>query len=124
LVIVMRLGGAIGDQPDLYVRASSGGWRLLPALPQLVQTAAPIDRTLYWRMRVEDQAAGRQGDWKYLRIGGKEHLFNVRKDPRERAELIGVYPDIAKDLKARWAAWNATMLPYPERSFSEATSAY
>jgi len=91
-------------------------------LPQLLGEAAPAERTLYWRMRANDQAAVRQGDWKYLRIGGKEHLFNVRLDPRERAELVDVHPDVVKELKAKWEAWNATMLPYPEKSIGEATS--
>lgn len=91
-------------------------------LPQLLGEAAPMERTLYWRMRANDQAAVRQGDWKYLRVGGKEHLFNIRQDPRERAELLDLHPDVVKELKAKWEAWNATMLPYPEKSFSEATS--
>lgn len=90
-------------------------------LPQMLGEA-PVKRTLFWRMRAGDQAAVRDGDWKYLRLGGKEHLFDVRKDPRERAQQKDVHPEIMAALKARWEEWNATMLPYPEKSFSEAIS--
>ncbi|MBX3592866.1 MAG: sulfatase-like hydrolase/transferase [Sphingomonas sp.] len=88
-------------------------------LPQLVDGAPPVKRTLFWRMKASGQAAVRDGDWKYLRIGNKERLFNVRKDPRERAEQQTLQPAIMADLKQRWEAWNATQLPYPDRSPSE-----
>lgn len=83
--------------------------------------ADPVDRTLFWRFNAARQEAVREGDWKYLKIGGKEHLFNVRLDPRERAEKKDVYPELFARLKAKWAAWNAGMLPYPERAASEGT---
>ncbi|MFT3756697.1 MAG: sulfatase-like hydrolase/transferase [Pseudoxanthomonas sp.] len=88
-------------------------------LPQLTGQAAPVERTLFWRYKAHDQAAVRHGNWKYLRIGGKELLFDVARDPRERAQLQDVHPEILADLKARWQAWNAEMLPYPPRGYSE-----
>ena len=88
-------------------------------LPQLTGRAAPIPRTLYWRFKANEQAAVRDGDWKYLKLGGKEHLFNVVADPRERAELKAVHPERFAGMKAKYAEWNAQMLPYPEGSFSE-----
>ncbi len=90
-------------------------------LPQITGVAAPVARTLFWRFKANNQAAVREGDWKYLKLGGKEHLFNVRKDPRERAELKDVHPEIFAALKAKWGEWNAGMLPYPEGSSSETT---
>jgi hypothetical protein len=57
----------------------------------------------------------RDGDWKYLQIAGNEHLFDVVKDPRERANLRGRYPDVFERLKQDWVAWNETMLPERER---------
>jgi arylsulfatase A-like enzyme len=89
-------------------------------LPQLTG-AAPVARTLYWRMKANGQAAVRDGDWKYVRIGGKERLFDVRKDPRERAEQQDVHPEIMTALKAKWNAWNAGQLEYPENSVSAST---
>ncbi len=37
--------------------------------------------------RHAEQAALRDGDWKYLKLGKNESLFNLAGDERERAEL-------------------------------------
>lgn len=92
-------------------------------LPQITGQAPPMQRTLFWRMKASDQAAVREGDWKYLRVGGKEHLFNMATDPRERAEQKDIHPEIFAALKAQWEAWNKTMLPYTEDTYSEPTAA-
>ena len=66
----------------------------------------------------ETQAV-RDGDWKYLRIGGNEFLFDVSEDPRERANLKRRRQDVFARLKAEWEAWNGTMLPEMPEAFSE-----
>jgi arylsulfatase A-like enzyme len=81
--------------------------------------SSPVDRKLYWRFKAGEQAAVREGAMKYVRVGAKEGLFDVVSDPRERANLKDVRPDLFARLKADFAAWNATMLPYPEKSFSQ-----
>lgn len=86
---------------------------------QLLGRAAPVERTLFWRFKANEQAAVRQGDWKYLRLGGKDHLFNVAIDPRERAERAEAEPAKFRELKALYDRWNQQMLPYPLGSFSE-----
>ncbi len=53
----------------------------------------------------------RQGDWKYLKIGGNSFLFNLNDDPMERANLKVRQPDRYAAMVARYDAWNATMLP-------------
>ncbi|MEZ5897638.1 MAG: sulfatase-like hydrolase/transferase [Parvularculaceae bacterium] len=88
-------------------------------LPQLVGKRTKVERTLFWRFKTFDQAAVRQGDMKYLRINGQEHLFNIAQDPRERAELKDKYPEKFQELKSAYDEWNANMLTYPEDSFSE-----
>jgi len=99
---------AAGGAPD--PEYPSDGENLLPVL----NGAAPArSRTLYWRYKSNDQAAVRDGKWKYLRLGGREHLFDIEADPRERAELREVHPDQFDRLKNLYTAWNATMLPYP-----------
>ena len=99
---------AAGGAPDPDY--PSDGINLLPVLTG----AAPAGpRTLYWRYRGNDQAAVRDGRWKYLKLGGREHLFDVVADPRERAELAEVFPDELSRLKRLYAAWSAQMLPYP-----------
>ena len=60
----------------------------------------------------------RDGDWKYLKIAGNEFLFDVVKDPRERANLKDRYRDQFERLKSDWSSWNDTMLaerPRPAR---------
>jgi arylsulfatase A-like enzyme len=78
----------------------------------------PVPRALYWRYKTADQAALRDGDWKYLKVGKNEQLFNLAQDERERAELAKVEPERFKAMKEKWLVWNASMLPYPEDSFS------
>lgn len=78
-----------------------------------------VERTLYWRFDANDQAAVRQGDWKYLKMADQEHLFNLAADPRERAELREKHPDKFAELKALFAAWDGQMLPYPDDNRSE-----
>ena len=105
---------AAGAAPD--PRFPPDGMNLLPVLTG----AAPVvPRKLFWRFKASEQAAVRDGDWKYLKLGGREHLFDVAADPRERAELKDLHPAVFERLKAEYAAWNADMLPYPEGAFSE-----
>jgi arylsulfatase A-like enzyme len=77
----------------------------------LTARAAPHPRKLYWRYYAGSQRAIRDGNWKYLRIAGNEFLFDVVKDPRERANLKDREKAIFDRLKGDWEAWNATVLP-------------
>jgi len=80
-------------------------------LPVLTSGAPPHPRKLFWRFKAGGQRAVRDGDWKYLLIAGNEFLFDVVKDPRERANLKVRYKDVFERLKNDWDAWNATVLP-------------
>jgi len=99
---------AAGGAPDPGF--PSDGQDLLPVLAG-AEPAHP--RTLYWRYKGNDQAAVRDGNWKYLKLGGREHLFDVAADPRERAELREVHPKEFERLKRLHATWSAQMPPYP-----------
>ncbi len=48
---------------------------------------------------------------KYLRVEGNEFLFNVAKDPRERANLRERQPEVFARLQADWEAWEKGVLP-------------
>lgn len=110
---------AAGGAPDPAY--PSDGMNLLPVL----QGQSPVQtRKLYWRFKANEQSAVRDGDWKYLKLGGKEHLFNLAMDARERADMKSLYPERFAQLKADFAAWNSTMLPYPDDSFSEDVKAH
>jgi hypothetical protein len=49
-------------------------------------------------------------------------LFNVVEDPMERANLKDQHKDIYEGLEAEWFAWNATMLPEIDESFTHSFS--
>ena len=87
--------------------------------PVLVEGAATVPRKLFWRYKAAEQAAVRDGDWKYLKLGGKEYLFDVVADQHERANLKDRRPDVFARLAADWTAWNRPMLPYPADSGSD-----
>lgn len=76
-------------------------------------------RRLFWRYHANDQAAVRDGNWKYLKLAGREHLYDVVADAHERAELAATHPEVFARLKGEYDAWNATMQPYPPTVFSE-----
>lgn len=62
--------------------ATAGTFDGLDLSAQLTGRAAPVDRTLYGRFKANGQAALRQGNWKHLKLGDKEHLFDLASDAR------------------------------------------
>ena len=67
-------------------------------------------RTLYWRFW--NQAAIRQGEWKYLALGdGREYLVDLRADLQERNNQIADNPEEARALRARLVAWTDELQP-------------
>jgi arylsulfatase A-like enzyme len=80
--------------------------------------APPRPRQLFFRYKAAEQAAFRDGDWKYLKLGKAEWLFNLAEDERERANYAQREPARFAAMKQGWAAWNATMLPYPDNATS------
>jgi arylsulfatase A-like enzyme len=134
--LIVRWPGAIasGAQSDQVMTSmdwlptllAAGGGAPSPRFPPdgedlldvLTGREKPRPRKLYWRFKNSEQAAVRDGDWKYLKLGGYEYLFDVATDPRERANLKLREPTVFDRLRRDYAAWNATMLPYPASSFS------
>lgn len=92
--------------------ATAGTFDGIDLSAQLAGKAAPMERTLFWRFKANEQAALRQGDWKYVKLGGKEHLFNLAEDERERAERATADPARLAAMRVLWDNWNARMLPY------------
>lgn len=76
------------------------------------------ERILFWRYKRLDQQACRQGNWKYLRIAGNSFLFDLAKDPMEKANLKDRYPEKFAELVAAYDAWEAGMLPLDPQSNS------
>lgn len=116
---VPTLLAAAGAGPDLLT--GFDGENLLDVL---TGDAAPRERSLFWRYKAGNQAAVREGGWKYLRIRDREWLFDLAQDQHERADLSQREPGRFADLKAKYARWNATMLPYPKDSATHSISDY
>jgi arylsulfatase A len=76
-------------------------------VPILTGSAPPEKRTFFWRIDrpARQQKAVRHGDWKYLKDGNVEMLFDLRNDVGERHDLYRKHPDIMADLKRRLTAW-------------------
>jgi arylsulfatase A-like enzyme len=62
-------------------------------------------RNLYWRMKFREQKAVRSGNWKYLSIEGHEFLYDLARDPRERANMKQREPALFEKLKLDYATW-------------------
>lgn len=85
-------------------------------LPVLEDARWNPERDLCWRMKHRDQRALVRGDWKYLQVEGIEYLFNVARDPRERANLRDRESARLFELRAAWQHWNASRPPIPEEA--------
>ena len=114
-------GGQIYEQPvislDVAATAVSlaglspdsklDGVNLIPFLTGENETS-PHD-ALYWRWIA--QSAIREGQWKYLRGGSREYLFDVEVDREEKQNLLARHPEIAKRLASKLAEWSSELDP-------------
>lgn len=80
-------------------------------LPVLVGREFVRERALGWRLDSLGQGAFRQGNWKYLRSGEDEYLYNLAEDVREAADYKELEPKTFAELQAAYDAWNAELLP-------------
>ena len=67
-----------------------------------------VHDALYWRWA--GQYAIRSGDWKYLKAGNREYLFDLASPNHEYENLLDQQPDIAKRLKRQLIAWSEELL--------------
>ncbi|MBV8246869.1 MAG: twin-arginine translocation pathway signal protein, partial [Comamonas sp.] len=91
-------------------------------LPLLLGQAEPEERTLFWRYKSQSQRAVRSGPWKYLRINDNEFLFDVVQDPRERANLRELQPEVFAELRQQWEEWELQLLPLTAEVYSHGLS--
>lgn len=64
---------------------------------------------LAWRWGA--QAAIRVGDWKLLRGGDREYLYELGSDLEEKHSLTDKHPDVADRLREKLATWASTLDP-------------
>ena len=86
---------------------------------QITGGAAPVERTLFFRFKANEQAAVRHGNLKYVRIAGKESLFDLSQDEREAANLAQRHPEKVAQLRGLWDGWNREMQPYRVDGFTQ-----
>lgn len=94
------------------------GEDLLP----IITGETPIhDRVLFWRYKGIDtpvlppkvlQGAVRSGEWKYVKTGDKEFLFNLATDSKEEIDLQFEYVSIFEQLRAEYQRWESELEPY------------
>ncbi len=83
------------------------GVNLLPHLTG--ENKAPPHDALYWRWMA--QSAVRVGNWKLLRGGEREYLYDLAADREEKHNLAAKYPEIATRLRTRLKTWADTLNP-------------
>ena len=63
---------------------------------------APHD-ALYWRFW--QQSAIRMGNWKFLKAGPREFLFDLSGSQPEKENLIGLHPGKAAEIRSKLESW-------------------
>ena len=114
--------------PTLLAAAGVSPSRQYPSdgidlLPVAMNCADPVPRQLFWRYKANNQRAMLDGHYKYLKIAEFTYLFNVAEDPLERANLKEREPERFAQMAEAWKAWNRTMLPEIDESFTEGVTA-
>jgi arylsulfatase A-like enzyme len=83
------------------------GTNLIPFLKGEAK-GAPHE-ALHWRWMA--QSAIREGNWKLLRGGEREYLYDLATDPGEKHNLAAEHPDKATRLREKLTAWCAELDP-------------
>ncbi len=83
------------------------GVNLIPYLKGEIST--PPHDALTWRWGA--QAAIREGNWKLLRGGNREYLYDLAADLEEKHNVASQHPEIAARLRGRLATWCDELTP-------------
>ncbi|MDI1315006.1 sulfatase-like hydrolase/transferase [Prosthecobacter sp.] len=93
---------------DLSVKPGDlDGVNLVPYLKGSLST--PPHEALMWRWMA--QSAIREGNWKLLRGGEREYLYDLDTDLEEKHNLASQHPDVAARLRTKLTAWCAELNP-------------
>jgi arylsulfatase A-like enzyme len=80
------------------------GFDMLPVLKGAEKSQR---RDMFWQR--QDDSAARVGDWKWIRQGEKEMLFNLAADREEKTDLARTEPQKRAELRDRFNAWKKEM---------------
>lgn len=83
------------------------GVNLVPYLKGEIKT--PPHEALYWRWG--GQAAIREANWKLLRGGEREYLFDLATDLEEKNNLASKHPEMVDRLRNKLEAWSNELTP-------------
>jgi len=83
------------------------GVNLIPYLKG--ENTQPPHETLMWRWMA--QSAIREGNWKLLRGGEREYLYDLSTDLEEKHSLASQHPDIVARLRTKLTSWCAELNP-------------
>lgn len=83
------------------------GVNLMPYLKG--DRAGPPHESLMWRWSA--QSAIREGNWKLLRGGEREYLFDLSNDLEEKHDRAAAHPEIAVRLREKLTAWCNELQP-------------
>jgi len=83
------------------------GVNLIPHLNGEIKT--PPHMALTWRWMA--QSAIREGNWKLLRGGEREYLYDLAADLEEKHNLVSQHPDIATRLRSKLTEWCTKLNP-------------
>jgi uncharacterized sulfatase len=79
-------------------------------IPHLTgETKSPPHDALYWRWSA--QSAIRENNWKLLRGGEREYLYDLSTDREERHNLASKHPDVADRLRGKLKSWADSLNP-------------
>ena len=88
-------------------RGELDGVDLVPYLKG--ERADPPHESLMWRWSA--QSAIREGNWKLLRGGEREYLFDLSSDIAEKHNRAAAHPEIANRLRGKLTAWCNELQP-------------
>jgi len=83
------------------------GVNLIPHLNG--ETKSPPHDSLYWRWTA--QSTIRESNWKLLRGGDREYLYDLSTDREEKNNLAAKHPDIANRLRGKLKTWADSLNP-------------
>lgn len=83
----------------------------------LMQARHPEPETLDVRVYNRFMKSARTLEWKYIwSSDGRDELYRITDDPDEQKNVIGLYPDVARDLKDRMEEY---LLTLEQRDFGD-----
>ncbi|MCX6848822.1 MAG: sulfatase-like hydrolase/transferase [Verrucomicrobia bacterium] len=107
-VSALDVAATAAAMSDISVKPGDlDGVNLVPYLKGEITT--PPHEALMWRWMA--QSAIHEGNWKLLRGGEREYLYDLATDLEERHNLASQHPDIAARLRTKLTTWCAELNP-------------